>query len=595
MKDEKWSRDKKEEKLYSVLMSKIENLLWECERKKMSDIELCNECNDIGNQALALLKAEKRYKDPNELQRESLIELSILRKQNQTKSLIVLPSGGGKTYIPIFDMQNHFQDKRLLFITHRNELVSQTVEYFKFILNQAKPDIGVFNAKRKDKDAQIVIATIQTLSRMNNLYKFKPNEFEYLVIDEFHHVAAETYKRVLNYFEPEFLLGLTATPYRFDGKDVLDYIDNNVAYEVNLKEGIERDVLVPFIYYGLWDDIDYSNIEWNGYKYTEEDLNKVLLIDKRDEAIIRQFKHKVGNKKTIGFCCSVKHVRRSVKKFRSAGISCAGITYIEKIEERNEIIDDFKEGRIQIIFTRDIFNEGVDFPDVEALLFLRPTESIVVFLQQLGRGLRKSKDKENVLILDFIGNYKNAFKVREWLEGETGNGEKRDKKPEYHYPLDCKVHFDKEVVDLLDRQEELFRTGYHITNQEAIDEYFRVKKDLGRQPTSAEFDKLAKYSTTPLRTRFGGTWNDFLRSIGEPIMRELNIKKEDLEAEYFRVKKDLGRQPTSAEFDKLAKYSTTPLRNKFGKGSWKKAVEEIEKIIETDNTQAKREEGKEKK
>jgi len=527
-------------------------------------------------------EVEKR---PNELQLESLISLKEARTLKQEKLLIVLPSGAGKTYVPAFDLQNNYPKERLLFVTHRNELVDQTVEYFKDILGE-KEDIGVFNAVTKEKDARIVIATIQTLSRMDNLYKFKSDDFKYLVIDEFHHAAAKTYQRVINYFTPEFLLALTATPFRLDGRDILELCDNNIGQEVNLAEGIERGFLVPFIYYGLWDDIDYSNIEWNGYKYTEKDLDKALLIDKRDDAVIRQFKDKCGSRKAIGFCCSIKHVRRSVAKFTDAGISCAGIVHRVEREERKRIIDDFKKGKIQIIFTRDIFNEGVDFPEVEAILLLRPTESRVVFLQQIGRGLRLSKGKENVMVLDFIGNYHNAFKIRELLEGKAaGKGIEREKKPEYKYPLGCEVHFDKEVVDLIDRQEELFYTGYRVTDQDLIDEYFGVKKELGRQPTSTEFDELSKYSTTAIRMRFK-TWNAFLKSIGEPVLftRTTNIQNQDLIDEYFRVKKELGDQPTSIEFGKLSKYSVAPISRRFK--TWNEFLKSIgESVLFNTNIQ----------
>lgn len=499
-------------------------------------------------------------KQPNELQEESLIQLQLLRKQDQNKTLVVLPSGGGKTYVPIFDFKNNYHDERLLFITHRNELVLQTVEYFKDVLGD-NIDIGIFNSSRKDKDAQIVIATIQTLSRHNNFYNFKPNEFQYLVIDEFHHVAAKTYQQVLDYFEPEFMLGLTATPYRFDGRDILASCGNNVAHEVDLREGIERGFLVPFIYYGLWDDIDYSNIEWNGYKYTEEDLNKVLLIDKRDEAIIREFKDKVKNRKAIGFCCSIKHVRRSIEKFTDAGISCAGVTYKEKKYERDQIIDDFKKGKFQVMFTRDIFNEGVNFPDVEAILLLRPTESQVVFLQQIGRGLRLSKGKANVLILDFIGNYKNAFKIREWLGRKEDTGKGREKKPEYKYPLRCEVHFDKEVVDLFKKQEELF-FRYPISNQKLIDEYFRIKELLGHQPTMVEFRKYSHYPVKLVEKHFG-SWNNFLAIIKEPIICHHNTEKEELVNEYFRIKRLLGHGPTRREFIQYSNYSRKPINRLF--------------------------------
>jgi len=551
------------DKMYSNLVSNIEGVLG----SYLSNGELSNEVAVIGEQAKIFLRTIKRepYK-PNELQTESLIQLKIIRNQNQNKTVVVLPSGAGKTYIPAFDLLSNYHDERLLFITHRNELVSQTVEYFRNILGD-KVDIGVFNSSRKDKDARIVVATIQTISRRENLDKFKPDDFQYFVIDEIHHVAAKTYRRVFDYLNFEFFLGLTATPYRYDGQNILELCNSSIAHEVNLKEGIERGFLVPFIYYGLWDDVDYSNIYWNGYKYTEEDLNKLLLIDKRDEAVIREFKAKCADRKAIGFCCSVKHVWRMVEKFTEAGIRCAGITYKEKRDEREKIIDDFKSGYIQIIFTRDIFNEGIDFPDVSALLFLRPTESIVVFIQQLGRGLRQSKGKENVIVLDFIGNYRNAFLIPEWLEGKSLSEieRRRETKPEYEYPLGCEVHFDAKIIDLFERQKKLFLNGHFITDEELRNAYFALKALLGHQPTSTEFNKLSGLSIYLVLKTYR-SWNDFLKAMGEPIRhkyRHFRVSDEELTDAYQRLKSDLGRPPTSSEFDKLSRYSSGSVRRRF--------------------------------
>ena len=504
-------------------------------------------------------------KKPNELQSQSLIELQLIRKQGKKKALVVLPSGVGKTHLSIFDMINNFHDGRLLFVTHRNELVSQTIDYFKEVLGEGV-SIGAFNSRKKEGETKIVIATIQTLSRPKNLEHFKPNDFAYLVIDEFHHIATKTYQRVINYFEPDFMLGLTATPFRYDKQDILQYADNNIPFEVGLEEAIEKHFLVPFKYHGLWDDVDYSDIEWNGYRYKEKDLDKVLLIDRRDEAVIKQFKDKCGSKKTIGFCCSVNHVNRCVKKFQKAGVACAGITYKTEMDERGETIEDFKQGRIQIVFTRDIFNEGVDFPDVEALLFLRPTESGVLFAQQLGRGLRPSKGKKDVLVLDFIGNYKNAYMIKERLAGRQEIAEREIReKPVYKYPLGCEVHFDKEVVDLFEKQRELFLTGYQIGDKDLIKEYFRIKTQIGQRPSSMVFNNMSKYSLGTIATHFG-SWNGFLKSIGEPVLHEYNINAEDLKNKYFRVKNELGHQPTSTEFFDHSKYSDIRAGNFFG--SW---------------------------
>lgn len=391
-------------------------------------------------------------------------QILILKELKLKKrAIVILPSGGGKTHTAAFDVLEK-RPKTFIYVVHKNEILLQTVRIFKKICGDFMNDsnIGILNQDSKDFDKPYLFANISTLSRTQNLEKINFT-IQYMVIDEFHHAAADSYKKILDYFSTEYLYGLTATPDRTDMKDIKNIVENNIAGNMDLKTGIRENVLVPFYYIGLWDNIDYSDIWNDGYHYKEHDLDKKLLIDKRDQATIDEYrKHiELENRLTIGFCNSVKHVRRITDKFNIAGIPAAGITYKESIEERQEILNNFRKGIYKILFARDVLNEGVDFPECEAIMFLRPTMSKIVFFQQLGRGLRKREGKKNVLVLDFIGNYKGAYRKKSWLKEVTAenrilnDGLKSPSsrfKPEYHHDVPI-VEFDSRVIDLFNEQE----------------------------------------------------------------------------------------------------------------------------------------------
>lgn len=474
-------------------------------------------------------------------QEEALFSISKMKQQNKNKYLIVLPSGIGKTYLSAFETYDF--DGRILYVAHRNEILIQAKKVFKNIHKIEDKDIGIYKQKKKQLNKKIIFASIQSIGRRKNLEKIPKDYFDYIILDEWHHVGALSYKRILNHFKPKYLLGMTATPYRLDGKDILSSVNYNVPYQMELKEGIESGWLVPVEYYGLWDDIDYSDIKWKGYKYTQKDLDKKLLINKRDHAVITEVKKRIGKRQTIGFCSSVKHVKRCVKKFNDAGFSTNAIYYEIDLDERRKIIDDFRDGKYQVLFTRDIFNEGVDFPEVECLLFLRPTFSKTVFFQQLGRGLRKRKGKENVLVLDFIGNYTNAYKIKEWIREvvvETGEG-KSYYKPEFVHNI-SKVHFDDRVVDLFEMQKPM-------SDEMIIDEFYKLVEKIGRIPRYEEFEWACRASWR------WGTWTKFLTYLGEKT-RGLYVKTiKDVEIEYFRLKKLLKQEKplTKKQFNDLRK------------------------------------------
>lgn len=458
---------------------------------------------------------------PNVIQEEALLHLSKSKQNGNNRFLVVMPSGVGKTHFSAFETISN--KGNILYIAHRNEILKQARDIFQEVQQVKNEDIGFYNAKEKNLDKKLVFASIQTISRRKNLYGMKRDKFKNIIVDEWHHVGAETYQRVLNYFEPDTLIGLTATPYRGDGKDILSHVRYNVPYQMELQGGIRQRVLVPFIYYGLWDDVDYSDIKYRGHRYTEKDLNKKLLIDSRDKEIIKEFKHKIVDRKCIGFCVSVRHVARCVRLFNREGIHSVGIDYSLSMDDREEIVSDFREGKYQVVFTVDIFNEGVDFPEVSGLLFLRPTFSKRIFFQQLGRGLRRSEGKENVIVLDFIGNYVNAYERKIWLEPFIKSGDTRYQKPEYSYPISV-VHFDSRVL-------ELFAKQMILSDSDIVDAYWKLKGKLSRIPKSMEFEYIGYCQ------RRWGTWNKFLMSIGEEPNFRRNKTLHDFEEEYFRLKR----------------------------------------------------------
>jgi len=415
-----------------------------------------------------------------------------------------------------------------------------------------KDEFGLLVGDKKEFDKKYTFATVQSLSIIKTLNKFDKNNFTFIILDEFHHARAKTYKKILKYFKGYKLLGLTATPFRLDGKDVLKPINNNLIYKMDIREGIEEGLLSSFKYYGLYDNIDYSDIKWGGYRYTKKDLNKKLLITKRDLRIVAEAKKHLINKQTIGFCVSIEHVDRCVKVFNDAGFKSEGITYKTKSKDRKRIINNFRIGKIQMIFTRDIFNEGINFPEVKGLLFLRPTVSKTIFLQQLGRGLRKSRGKKEVIVLDFIGNYVNAWKIRKWLGEIIDKGGKRKIKPIYDYIVPT-VNFDMDVIKIFETQEER-----NITKEKLINEYFRVKKLLKRNLLYTDFclvERKSVYSASAYENYFG-TWTEFLKFIGEPhhnyTHKNLNISKDELIKYYNKVKNDLGRVPSIRDMKKYS-------------------------------------------
>lgn len=417
--------------------------------------------------------------EPRGAQIEALCALENTRAEGAKRALVQAATGVGKTYLAAFDSKNY---ERVLFVAHREEILKQAAESFKNVRDS--DDYGFFNGDSKCTDKSVIFASVATLGRpdyLNEKY-FAPDYFTYVVIDEFHHAVNEQYQRIVDYFKPKFLLGLTATPERMDGKNIYEICDYNVPYEISLKEAINKGMLVPFHYYGIFDETDYSKLHIVRGRYDEKELNETYIGNVRRYELIYKYYCKYGSKQALGFCCSREHAREMAKEFSERGIPSVAVfsdASGEYTEDRNVAIKQLKQGKIRVIFSVDMFNEGVDITSVDMVMFLRPTESPIVFLQQLGRGLRKCRGKEFLTVLDFIGNYEKAGRVRFLLSGRSNQSAGAYNPSDTSaFPDDCLVDFDMKLIDFF---AEMDRKHLKLKDQ-IVNEYFRVKELLGRRP-----------------------------------------------------------------------------------------------------------------
>ena len=379
---------------------------------------------------------------PRGAQIEALYALEDSRSEGATKGLVQAATGIGKTYLAAFDSVKY---ERVLFVAHREEILKQAAVSFKNVRHT--DDYGFFDGKRKDTNKSVIFASVATLGRSEYLTEdfFAPDYFDYIVIDEFHHAVNEQYQRIVHYFKPQFLLGLTATPERMDGKNIYEICDYNVPYEISLKEAINKGVLVPFHYYGIYDETDYSSLHLVKGRYDEKELNETYIGNVKRYDLIYKYYMKYHSKRALGFCCSRQHAEEMAKEFCKRGIESVAVYSNadgEFSEDRDNAIKKLKNQEIKVIFSVDMFNEGVDIAALDMVMFLRPTDSAIVFLQQLGRGLRISKGKEYLNVLDFIGNYEKAGRAPLLLSGTKNFGENSVRNYiDMEYPDDCIVDF----------------------------------------------------------------------------------------------------------------------------------------------------------
>lgn len=335
---------------------------------------------------------------PNLMQRKALKELIRYRDMGVNKALIIAATASGKTYLAAFDAKN-FDAKRLLFIVHRDTILEDARKTFSKVFLSRKT-YGLFTGNEKQLDADFIFATNTMMAA--HLDYFEPDEFDYIVFDECHHATASTYQKIFKYFKPKFLLGLTATPERMDNQDVFSMFDKNVPYELRLRDAIKNDLVVPFKYYGIRDfNVDYSDKDKSLFLKQYFDNNHCEFIANQ----IEKYKP-AGKLKAVAFCRSIEHASAMAKAMSDIGYCVTSLTGKNNTGERLKAYSDLQDDNnpLEIIFTVDILNEGIDVPAINMVLFLRPTESQTIFIQQLGRGLRKCEGKEFLTVLDFIGN-----------------------------------------------------------------------------------------------------------------------------------------------------------------------------------------------
>ena len=353
---------------------------------------------------------------PYSYQQEILDKLEAERKvRGYTRNLVVAATGTGKTVISALDYkrfrkQNPDKPCRLLFVAHREEILKQSLYTFRAVLKDA--NFGeMFVGSYKPESIDNLFISIQTFNSQNFTTKTSPAFYDYIIVDEFHHAAAPIYQKLLAYYQPCILLGLTATPERMDGKSILPYFNNRIAAEIRLPEAIDRKLLCPFQYFGVTDTVDLDSLKWNAGGYDKGELSRVYTLSgamanrRADHVISSLLKYvtDIDDVKGLGFCVTVEHAEFMCHYFNEHNIPSMFLTGKSPDEERKTAKQRLVAGEVRFIFVVDIYNEGVDIPEVNTVLFLRPTESLTIFLQQLGRGLRLAENKECLTVLDFIG------------------------------------------------------------------------------------------------------------------------------------------------------------------------------------------------
>lgn len=353
---------------------------------------------------------------PNSMQVKAVKELRLLREAGEERAIAVAATGTGKTLMAAFDVKE-VKPKKMLFLVHREMILEKAMESFGRVINVPKNKMGMLTGNQKSYDADYLFSTN---SMMANVYQqYQPDEFDYIVVDEAHRAAGSTYRKVLDYFKPKFLLGMTATPERTDGANIFDMFDNNLAIDIRLREALKEGLLVPFHYFGI---TDQSGVDLSDERLTPNQIAEKLNVIRRVDFIIEQmnfYGFDGPKRKALGFCITKKHAEFMTAEFNKRGIPSSYLTGDHSDAERQRQIKllESDTDRLNVIFTVDIFNEGIDIPSVNTVLMLRPTESPIIFTQQLGRGLRKAEQKEFLTVLDFIGNYSKSFLIAIALNG----------------------------------------------------------------------------------------------------------------------------------------------------------------------------------
>lgn len=489
---------------------------------------------------------------PNKMQKEFIGNIHDLRERGATRALLISATGTGKTYASAFALKNE-KSKKALFIVHREIIAKQAIKSYQKVFGNTKK-LALLSGSSKEYEADILFATMSMMAKQETLNRYKPGEFEWICIDEVHRAGSDSYQRIMSYFQPKFWLGMTASPERTDGFDIFNLFDHNIAYEIRLQQALKEDMLCPFHYFGITD------IEINGEIMNDKTglRNFLYLIsDKRVEYILQQanyYGYSGERVKGLVFCSSKKEAQELSKKFNARGYYTAALAGDASEKHREACIDlltkEVSEEEIQIhekaiknkvsceleempyldyIFTIDIFNEGVDIPEINQVLMLRPTESPIVFVQQLGRGLRKADDKEYVVIIDFIGNYMNNYMIPIALSGDRSYN--KDSIRRYVsegtriIPGASTIHFDEISRTRIFQSIDSARTNDVKLLKES---YEQLRYRLGRVPTVLDFKKYGAVDVGKYFNKFGSYYAFLVKYYGEEYETRLSAREANI-------------------------------------------------------------------
>ena len=369
---------------------------YEANRKQLVHTEMLNDTNTPTTTDYPVIT-------PNEMQEEAVQAITSLRKQGAERALVISATGTGKTYLGAFDVKK-YQPKRMLFLVHREQILRDAEESFQKVIGFDDKESVIYKSGDDLTNKKYVFATVQSLSRNENLDQLDFDTFDYILIDEVHHAAANSYQKIMNYFNPDFYLGLTATPERTDGQNIYELFQYNVAYEIRLQDALAEEMLSPFLYYGV-SEMRRADGELIDEK---EDFSNLVTSERVDHILEKVAYYEVSSEETRGliFCSRNKEAEELSEELNTRGLKTAALSGKNSQEVRERHVQQLESGELDYILTVDIFNEGVDIPSLNQIIMLRNTQSSIVFVQQLGRGLRLHPEKDYVTIIDFIGNYK---------------------------------------------------------------------------------------------------------------------------------------------------------------------------------------------
>lgn len=463
---------------------------------------------------------------PNKMQQEALKALEKLQQNNKHKALLISATGTGKTYLSAFAVKKA-NSKRLLFLAHREQILKQACKTFAKIILDIQ--YGILSANHKDFHKPYLFATINMLSKEENLTQFTPTHFDYIIIDETHRAGASSYLKILNYFQPQFLLGMTATPERTDGFDIYQLFDHNIAYEIRLNQAMQENLLCPFHYFGIT-DITVDNQEINDNSTFND-----LTTDARVTHIINQSQYYgFSGERLRGliFCSQIEEAQILSQKFNERGFNTIALSGKDSQETRTNAIHKLEQKErstgLDYIFTVDIMNEGIDIPAINQIIMLRPTKSAIIFVQQLGRGLRKYPQKDYVVILDFISNYQNNFMIPIALSGDTSYNKDNIR----HYVAEgnrfifgaSTIHFDK-----IARQKIYQAIDSAKLSDTALlkNEYLQLKQKLGKIPSIFDFSQFGSIDILKFLDKFK-TYHNFLQKYDRDYTIRFNTIQEEI-------------------------------------------------------------------